>query len=475
MKKYTNTKIIATMGPASTPKEMLTKLFAEGVDVCRLNFSHEQSENHIERYYYIREVAKSVGRHIGLLLDTKGPEIRTHTFKPDEFGNNKKYTITQGAKVTIVTNKEIIGDETTFSVTYEGLYNDVEVGGKILIDDGYLELEVLSKDPATKNIEAVAKNTYTISNRKGVNVPNTVLNMPFISEKDRGDIIIACKHDFDYIAASFTRRAQDVLDIRAILEEQGKPDIKIIAKIENQEAIDNLDEIIAATDGIMVARGDLGVEVPAEEVPSLQKEMVYKCQVMGKIVVVATQMLESMQTNPRPTRAEVGDVANAVYEGADSTMLSGESAIGKYPFEAVSYMNRTQNRTELDVDYEVFAEDAFLYADQNDPSEIIAYSTVRSALNENVKAIVTVGLKMAKLVSKYRPRVPIFALVDTTREATSLAVYFAVNAVVNKDELANELNELGVTEKDLILVVKNNKLKVTSKEKIKYIGGRAQK
>ncbi|MDL2292421.1 pyruvate kinase [Acholeplasma sp. OttesenSCG-928-E16] len=455
----TNSKIIATIGPVSENEEMLINLLKEGVDVVRYNFSHEKPEKHIERLNRVRKVSQSLGLYVGAMLDTKGPEIRTHTFK-----DGKKVEIKQGSTITIVTTHEIIGDETTFSVTYSGLFDDIDIGGTILVDDGYLQLTVIKKNEENKEIMAVANNTHSIRDRRGINVPNTVLKMPFISPKDYADICVACDNDFDYIAASFTRRASDVRAIREILKDKQKENIKIIAKVENQEALDNLDEIIEEADGVMVARGDLGVEVLAEELPHVQKDMTQKCQRSGKIVIVATQMLESMQENPRPTRAEVSDIANAIYEGADATMLSGESAVGKYPVEAVSYMNRVQRRTEMDIDYSIFADEAFKYS-SNEINEILAYSAARSAKKEEVKAIVAYGKDIAEVISKYRPNVPIFAYLNDLCEARRLSIYFGVFPVLSGSELDKKIKNLNLEKGDTIITVRNSKLEAHKQEK----------
>ena len=289
------------------------------------------------RFKLVHELNKELGTYVGTMMDTKGPEIRTHHFK-----EGKAY-IKQGQTVT-VHMKEILGDETMFSITYGNLFDDVSVGTTLLIDDGYLALLVIEKDFEERTLITVAKNSHMVKNRRGVNVPNTVLNMPFLSEQDILDIRFACENDYDYIAASFTRRKDDVFAIREILKQEGKDYIQVIAKIENQEGINNVDDIIGVADGIMVARGDLGVEVFAEDLPQMQKDIIHKCQQRGKLVIVATQMLESMQNNPRPTRAEVSDVANAVYDGTDATMLSGEMAQGNYPIESVDYMAKNSRK-----------------------------------------------------------------------------------------------------------------------------------
>ncbi|MFR3816529.1 MAG: pyruvate kinase, partial [Turicibacter sp.] len=336
---FKNTKMICTIGPKSESKEMLSKLVDAGMNCVRCNFSHGDHAEQKARMDLIREINKEKGTHVAVLLDTKGPEIRTHLFE------NGGVDLVAGQTVRVAMN-EVLGTAEKFSITYPGLINDVKVGGTILVDDGYVELTVNELDQANQEIVCTVKNSAFVKDRRGINVPGAKLNMPFISEKDRADMIFGCEMQVDYIAASFVRRAEDVLAIREIFAEQGNTHTQIIAKIENQEGVDNMDSILEVVDGIMVARGDLGVEVPAEEVPLIQKEIIAKCNAAGKIVVTATQMLESMQKNPRPTRAEVSDVANAIFDGSDAIMLSGESAAGQYPLEAVETMARIARRTE---------------------------------------------------------------------------------------------------------------------------------
>ena len=316
---FKNTKMICTIGPKSEPKEMLSKLVDAGMNCIRCNFSHGDHAEQKNRMDLIREINKEKGTHVAILLDTKGPEIRTHLFE------NGGVELVAGQTVRVAMN-EVLGTAEKFSITYPGLINDVVVGGTILVDDGYVELTVTELDTANQEIVCTVKNSAFVKDRRGINVPGAKLNMEFISEKDRADMIFGCEMQVDYIAASFVRRAEDVLAIREIFAEQGNTHTQIIAKIENQEGVDNMDSILEVVDGIMVARGDLGVEVPAEDVPLIQKEIIAKCNAAGKIVITATQMLESMQKNPRPTRAEVSDVANAIFDGTAAIMLSGESA-----------------------------------------------------------------------------------------------------------------------------------------------------
>ena len=333
------TKIVCTIGPASESVETLVKLIESGMNVCRLNFSHGDFEEHGNRIKNIREASKITGKMVAILLDTKGPEIRTHDMK------DGKIDFSTGDVVRLAMT-QIEGTKEKFSISYPELINDVNPGSHILLDDGLIDLEVTDIDKAANEIVTVVKNAGTLKNKKGVNVPNVSINLPGITEKDAADIRFGIENDVDFIAASFVRRPSDVLEITQILEENNATHIQIIPKIENQEGVDNIDEILKISDGLMVARGDLGVEIPTEEVPIAQKLLISKCNALGKPVITATQMLDSMQKNPRPTRAEASDVANAIFDGTDAIMLSGETAAGDYPVEAVQTMNRIAIRTE---------------------------------------------------------------------------------------------------------------------------------
>lgn len=332
------TKIICTLGPASESKEVMTKLINSGMDIARNNFSHGSYEENGRKINLIKEIRTEMDKPVQILLDTKGPEVRTGKFT----GNS--VTLVEGAAYTVVCGDDIIGDETICSVSYKDLYKDVNIGDSILIADGLIDLEV--KEIIENKIQCIVKNTGTIGNYKNVNVPGVVTKLPAISEKDREDLKFGIKMGIDIVAASFIRKAEDVLEVKKALNENGGSHIKVFSKIENHEGVDNIAEIIEASDGIMVARGDLGVEIPLEEVPFVQKMIIHKCNKAGKPVITATQMLESMTNNPRPTRAEVSDVANAVLDGTDAVMLSGETASGKYPVEAVSIMKKIVERTE---------------------------------------------------------------------------------------------------------------------------------
>lgn len=337
------TKIICTLGPATDVDGVLKDMVMAGMNVARFNFSHGSHEEHKSRMDLVKSVRKELGMPVGLMLDTKGPEIRTKTYK------DGKIEIIEGQKFTLTT-RDIEGDNTIVSISYEGLPNDVKKGTIILIDDGLIAFEVESVEGTEINCRAL--NGGPLSNRKSVNVPGIKLNMPYISEKDRADVIFGCSQGIDFIAASFCRSAQDMRDLKAILKEQGCEDVEIIAKIESMEGVNNIDEILDEVNGIMVARGDLGVEVPFEELPAIQKNLIKKCISRGRRVVTATQMLESMAKNPRPTRAEVSDVANAVYDGTSAIMLSGETSVGKYPVETVAAMSSIAESAEANIHYD---------------------------------------------------------------------------------------------------------------------------
>lgn len=332
------TKIICTIGPSSESREVLTKLINSGMNISRHNFSHGTYEENGKKINLVKELRKELDKPVGILLDTKGPEVRTGKFIGD------KVTLVEGSDYIVSCGEDIVGDNTMCSVSYKGLYEDVKIGDLILIADGLIALEV--KAINGNQINTVVKNTGTIGNFKNVNVPGVVTKLPAVGEKDLKDLKFGVEMGVDIVAASFVRTAEDVLEVRRVLNENGGSYIKIFSKIENHEGVHNINDIIEASDGIMVARGDLGVEVPLEEVPFIQKMIIKKCNNVGKPVITATQMLESMNNNPRPTRAEVSDVANAVIDGTNAVMLSGETASGKYPVEAVSIMKRIVKKAE---------------------------------------------------------------------------------------------------------------------------------
>ncbi len=402
------TKIVCTIGPASENKDVFRKLVLNGLNVARLNFSHGNHEEHGERIKMIKEVRSKLNEPVAILLDTKGPEIRTGKFKDPEVELN------EGQKF-IITTRDVLGDNTICNVSYDQLPNDVEIGDAILIDDGLVGLRVKNIISDT-DIECVVENAGIIKNNKGVNVPGVKINLPAITEKDESDIKFGIEMDIDFIAASFVRKASDVLAIRKILEENNGSHIQIISKIENQEGMDNLDEIIEVSDGLMVARGDLGVEIPTEEIPLAQKEMIKKCNKAGKPVITATQMLDSMIRNPRPTRAEVTDVANAIFDGTDAIMLSGETAAGKYPVEAVQVMSNIAKRAEASIDYRSLLKSKAIERETS-VTDAISHATCTTAADLDASAIVTATSSgyTTRMVSKFRPSAPIIA--TTTRES----------------------------------------------------------
>ena len=449
------TKIVCTLGPASDTTEILTELINAGMNVARFNFSHGSHEEHLERFNKLKAAREETGKLVAILLDTKGPEIRTH-----EIENNQAELI-QGTTVRIAMN-EIMGNAEKFSVSYPELINDVELDTKILIDDGLIELNVTAIDHENQEIVTEVLNSGTIKTKKGINVPNTQLNLPGITEKDEADIRFGAKQGIDFVAASFVRRASDVMEIRAVLEDEGYYNVKIISKIENEEGVSNIDEILAVSDGIMVARGDLGVEIPTEDVPIVQKQIIKKCNQAGKPVITATQMLDSMQRNPRPTRAEAGDVANAIFDGTDAVMLSGETAAGDYPVEAVKTMASICSRTEdALVGQDAFALKAY---DNDDLTEAIGQSVGHTARNLGIKTIVaaTSSGHTANMIAKYRPQAHILAATFDEKSARTLALTWGVEPYViekpgSTDEMLDSATALSqekgyAKEGDLIII-----------------------
>lgn len=416
------TKIICTLGPSTDKGDVLKQLILSGMDVARFNFSHADHEEHLSRFTKIKQLREELNIPVATLLDTKGPEIRLGNFKDD-----KKIELNEGQTFTLTT-RDVEGDETQVSISYPNLIYDIEVGTTILIDDGLIEMQVIEMNPT--DIICKVKNNGIVSSKKGVNVPGIHLSMPYVSDKDRDDILFGIKHGYDYIAASFVRSAQDILEIKKILKKHNSQ-TKIIAKIENYEGINNIDEIIKVADGIMIARGDMGVEIPYEEVPVLQKMIIKKVYNSGKPVITATQMLDSMIKNPRPTRAETTDVANAIYDGTSAIMLSGETASGKYPVEALKTMVRIAIRAEEDIDYKK----RFYIRDevQNpDITDAISRATVTTAHDLNAKMIVTVTTsgKTARMVSRYRPACPIVACTTDSMVCRQLNLAWGVKPLL---------------------------------------------
>ena len=416
------TKVVCTMGPNTNDRELLKKLIENGMDVARFNFSHGDHEEQKSRMDLLKELRQELNTNTAILLDTKGPEIRTGVLK-----GGKRIMLKAGEQFTLTT-EEIEGDESKVSITYEGLVQDVDAGRVILIDDGLIELKVVGK--SEKEIFCEVINGGELGERMGVNVPNVAVRLPAITEKDKDDIRFGVEQGIDFIAASFVRNAECVLEIKAYLKELGAPYVPIIAKVENAEGIKNIDEIIRAADGVMVARGDLGVEIPAEEVPYLQKMIIQKCNMNFKTVITATQMLDSMMRNPRPTRAEVTDVANAVYDGTDAVMLSGETAQGKYPLEALQMMVHIIQNTEQHLDYEGMLEKTGGHL-KSGVSSAIGYSSVLAASNLNAKCIITPSVSgaTARVVSNLRPRQVILGVTPNERTLRRMSIYWGVKPI----------------------------------------------
>ncbi|RUL56420.1 pyruvate kinase [Lysinibacillus antri] len=435
------TKIVCTIGPASESPEMLEKLILAGMNVARLNFSHGDHADHAVRIATIRDVAEKLNKTVGILLDTKGPEIRTHTME------NGELHLTQG-QVIDISMTEVVGNENAFSITYDQLINDVDQNDRILLDDGLIELRVLAKDNEKGLITTIVENPGVLKNKKGVNVPGVSVKLPGITEKDAQDILFGIEQGIDFIAASFVRTASDVLEIRELLEQNGGSHIQIIPKIENQEGVDHIDEIIQVSDGLMVARGDLGVEIPAEEVPLVQKTLIRKCNQVGKPVITATQMLDSMQRNPRPTRAEASDVANAIIDGTDAIMLSGETAAGNYPVESVRTMNKIAEYTEKSLDYRSIVSTRSREKGTS-MTEALSQAVAYTSINLGVKAVLapTSSGNTAKMIAKYRPGVQIFAITNEHSTAQQLTLVWGVTPIVTpKVTTTDEILELAVDE-----------------------------
>lgn len=423
MIEFNQTKIVCTVGPAIEDKQKMAQMIEAGMDVMRFNFSHSTHEDHLIRLNTLRQLNQEKGTTVAALVDTKGPEIRTHTFK------DGVASFTVGQKVYIHMD-EIIGNEERFSVSYPQLIHDIKPGGTIVVDDGYLSLKVLSIDLDQRVIETISQNTHKIRDRRGVNVPGITLKLEYISKKDEADIMWACQNGVDFLAASFVRRADDVIKVRELLKRCGGDRIQIIAKIENQEGVTNIDEIIDEADGVMIARGDLGVEVAPEEVPVIQKRIILTAHQKGKLSITATQMLESMQEHPKPTRAEVSDVANAILDGSDAIMLSGESAIGKYPVETVEMMRSIGKRLEQEIKRE-----SFIIRSHPNHASIpinIATSVAYAVLQGQAELIITPTItgSTARLLSQNRPNSTILALVRSEDIARSLMLHHGVYPLV---------------------------------------------
>ena len=454
------TKIVSTLGPASNDIETITALAKAGANVFRFNFSHGDHTEHLARMKMVRQVEKDTGLLLGIDLDTKGAEIRT----TEQEGG--KFTINTGDMIRVSMDDTKKGNKDMIHVTYEGLYDDTHVGGHVLIDDGLVDLLIKEKDDSKRELVCEAQNTGVIGSKKGVNAPGVEIRLPGITEKDTDDIKFGLQYGINFITASFARKAQDILDIRKLCEEAGADYVKIFPKIESQEGIDNADEILQVSDGLMVARGDMGVEIPFMEVPFVQKSLIRKANALGKPVITATQMLDSMQENPRPTRAEVSDVANAVLDGTDATMLSGESANGLYPVKAVKAMAEIDERTEKQMlKRNTLALQRFEAYKGSNVTEAIGESVVRTAQELGVKTIITATNSgyTARMISKYRPNADIIALTFDEKIQHSLGIVWGVQPLLTeKPKSTDDMFEVAakvakekgfVKDGDLVIIV----------------------
>ena len=430
--KMRKTKIICTLGPASQSEQVIRELMLAGMNVARLNFSHGSYEEQKGKLDLVKKVREELDLPVALLLDTKGPEIRTGMLE------NGKIELKKGQSF-VLTTEDILGNEGIVSISYKELVHDVKPGDSILFDDGLIGMKV--SKVTEKEIYCVVENGGTISNKKGINVPGVSLSMPFISQKDYDDIVFGIEEGFDYIAASFTRTADDILAIRRILEEKGCQHIKIIAKIENLQGVENIDEILRVSDGIMIARGDMGVEIPLEDVPVIQKKLIQKIFESGKPVITATQMLDSMMKNPRPTRAETTDVANAIYQGTSAIMLSGETANGQYPVEALKTMVKIAIRTEADIDYDARFKRRTIM-DRPDITNAVSHATCTTAVDLHAAAIITVTKsgRTVGMVSKHHPGCLIIGCCMDDYVCRQLNLYWGVQPLLlDKEDDAEAL------------------------------------
>jgi len=435
------TKMIFTIGPASDNEETLRKFIEIGMSAARLNFSHGTHESHKEKIELIQRIRKDMNSATAIVLDIKGPKIRNHNFI------NDGVTLNDGDNFDFICGEEILGDEKRCSISYDVLYQDIKVGGKILVDDGLLKFKVTGVEGKTIHTTVVVGGE--IKNHKGVNVPNVVIKLPSITEKDIEDIKFGCKMGVDFIAASFIRKASDILDVKKVLKENHGEHIKVIAKIENQEGVDNMDSIIEVTDAVMVARGDMGVEIPIQRVPIIQKQIIKKCNEAGKVVITATQMLDSMIRNSLPTRAEASDICNAIFDGTDAIMLSGESASGLFPIEAAKTMSKIAQEAEEYLDYDHLTS-RLREPSLNDYASAISYSACRTANMLHAKAIVaaTKSGATARILSRYRVKAPIIAITPYDQVRRTLNLNFGICPM--KCEMFNTTDQILTEAKNIV-------------------------
>ncbi len=453
------TKVVCTIGPASEQKDCLEKLIGTaGMNVMRMNFSHGDYEEQGFRIKNIKALNAEKGWFTGMALDTKGPEIRTGYLLNDE-----PVMLHKGDIIRITMDYSYLGNAEKVAISYAGLYDDIKVGGRILIEDGNLTLVVKEKDEATHELVCEAQNDRKLKNKRNCNVPGVILNMPYVTPKDKADMEFACVQGLDFIFASFVRRPDDIKQIRDILAAKGNTHIKIISKIENQEGVSNMAEIVRLSDGVMVARGDLGVDVDAWDLPAIQKDMIFMAQSTGKIVITATQMLDSMQQNPRPTRAEVSDVHNAVLDGTSATMLSGESAQGDYPFEAVSYMSKIDEKAEEDIDHAQMINNVVDCKEDMTEADAVGLAVASiSAVFDFPCTVAEGNVELALALSQYRPATDIFFACSNADDCRTLSVLYGINAVLGNinDALAKAKSVLNLTSDDQVLAVSGKKVEI---------------
>ena len=453
------TKVVCTIGPASEQKDCLEKLIGTaGMNVMRMNFSHGDYEEQGFRIKNVKALNAEKGWFTGMALDTKGPEIRTGYLQNDE-----PVMLHKGDIIRITMDYSYLGNAEKVAISYAGLYDDIQIGGRILIEDGNLTLVVKEKDESTHELICEAQNDRKLKNKRNCNVPGVILNMPYVTPKDKADMEFACDQGLDFIFASFVRRPDDIKQIRDILAAKGNTHIKIISKIENQEGVSNMAEIIKLSDGVMVARGDLGVDVDAWDLPEIQKQMIYLAQSTGKIVITATQMLDSMQQNPRPTRAEVSDVHNAVLDGTSATMLSGESAQGDYPYEAVSYMAKIDEKAEEDIDHAQMINNVVDCKEDMTEADAVGLAVASiSAVFDFPCTVAEGNVELALALSQYRPATDIFFACDNADDCRTLSVLYGINAVLGNidDALAKAKSVLGLTSDDQVLAVSGKKVEI---------------
>lgn len=440
------TKIICTIGPSTESKETLMALMQAGMNVARLNFSHGTHDEHLKKIINIKAAREELNLPVALLLDTKGPEIRVRDFE------NGYVYVEAGQEFTLTCRQDVVGNESIVSISYEELYNQVNIGEKVLIDDGNIQLTIT--DIRHKDIVCKVLNNGRISNKKGINLPGARLDMEYLGETDKKDILFGIENDVDYIAASFVRKKEDLIDLRKFLEENGGNEIKIISKIENQEGLDNFDEILSLSDGIMVARGDMGVEIDYEKLPGIQKNIIKKCGEAGKKVITATQMLESMIEKPAPTRAEITDVANAVYDGTSAVMLSGETTIGKYPIETVKAMSKIVLQAEMDAPvYDLYSK--INPRASAEISDAIGHAAHQAAKDIDAAAIIAITLSgyTAEQMSKYTPSMPIIAATPSKKTFYQSVLLRGVIPI-----LTHDVDDLDVLMKEAVEISKNKNL-----------------